>query len=104
LSCREYFPAAISRDQRLPSLQPDEHAVVTITLADGEAEAYFAPGQGFTIWADGVIDHTIRAEGLIGYGVIRGPESPPVTSDNGGRRESMPARRSGGSPIRAACP
>jgi len=27
--------------------------MMTIALADGEAEAFFAVGQGFTIWADG---------------------------------------------------
>ena len=34
-----------------------------MALADGEAEALFAPGQRFTIWADGVVDRTIRPEG-----------------------------------------
>lgn len=78
-SCHEYFPAVIARDEELPS-QPVGHAVVTIALTAGEAEAFFAPGQGFTIWADGVVDHTIRAQGMIGYGVISGPESTPMTS------------------------
>lgn len=41
------------------------------------------PGRRFTIWADGVVDHTIRAEGPVGYGVIRGPESPPLVCDDG---------------------
>ena len=79
---REYFPAVISQDEELPP-QPGGHAVVTIALADGEAEALFAPGQGFTIWADGVVSHTIRAEGLVGYGVIRGRESPPLPCGDG---------------------
>jgi hypothetical protein len=68
--------------------------MVTIALADGEAGAYFAPGQGFTIWADAIAGRTIRAEGMIGYGVICGPESPPVTADNGGLRAGRPAPRS----------
>jgi hypothetical protein len=71
---RAYFPAVISRDGELPPPRSGGYAVVTIALAHGEAEAYFAPGQGFAIWADGVVDHTIRAEGLLGHGVI----SPPV--------------------------
>jgi hypothetical protein len=61
----------------IPSLsaQADGNAVVTVVLADGEAEAYFAAGQDFTIWADGMAGHTIRAEGLVGCGVIFDPES-----------------------------
>lgn len=81
--CREYFPAVISRDEELPR-RPGGHAVVTIALADGEADALFAPGQRFTIWADGVVGHTIRAEGLVGYGVVCGRESPPLPCDDGG--------------------
>ena len=50
---------------------------MTISLADGEAEAFFAPRQCFTIWADGTVGRTIRAEGLIGYGVISCQTSPP---------------------------
>ncbi len=68
--------------------------MVTVALADGEAEAYFAAGQGFTVWADGVVDHTIRAEGMIGYGVICGSQSPPVTVSDRGQRGSRPPRRS----------
>lgn len=73
--CCDYFPAVISQDEELLR-QPAGHAVVTIALADGEAEAFFAAGQCFTIWADGIVDHTIRAEGLLGYGVICGRGSP----------------------------
>jgi hypothetical protein len=79
---REHLPAVISRDEE-PRRQPGGHAVVAIALADGEAEAYFAPGQRFTIWADGVVGHAIRAEGLVGYGVICGWESPPLPCDDG---------------------
>jgi hypothetical protein len=71
----EYFPAVISRDEE-PPLSPAGHAVMTIALADGEAEALFAPGQRFTIWADGIVGRTIRAEGLVGYGVISCQASP----------------------------
>ena len=75
----DYFPAVISRDEELP-LSPARHATMTIALADGEAEAFFASGQCFAIWADGTIGRTIRAEGLVGYGVISGQTSalPPV--------------------------
>jgi hypothetical protein len=81
---RVYLPAVISPDAGLP-LQPGRRVVVTIALADGEAEALFAPGQRFTIWADGVVDRTIRPEGLAGYGVICARESPPLLSDDSGR-------------------
>jgi hypothetical protein len=83
LICGEYFPAMIFLEHELRSPQPRGHAVVTVALADGEA-AFFAPGQRFMIWADGVVDHTIRAEGLVGHGVIGQPESPPSTCDDGG--------------------
>jgi hypothetical protein len=53
-------------------------AVVSVALADGEAVAFFAPGQHFTIWADAVIGQTIRADGMIGYGVISSPVPPPL--------------------------
>jgi len=81
---RVYLPAVISPDRGLP-LQPGSRVVVSIALADGEAEALFAPGQRFTIWADAMIDRTIRPEGLVGYGVICARESPPLLSDDSGR-------------------
>jgi hypothetical protein len=68
-SCHRYFPAVIFRDEELPPRR-GVHVVVTIALTDGEAEAYFAPGQRFTIWADAVVGHTVCADGLVGYGVI----------------------------------
>lgn len=91
----QYFPAVISRVQEWPLLPPGGHAVVTIALAGGEAEAYFAPGQGFTIWADGMAGHVIKAKGLIGYGVICGPGSPTAASRDDSQRDTGPARRSG---------
>ena len=87
---RVYLPAVISPDGGLP-LQPGRRVVVTIALADGEAEAHFAAGQRFTIWADGVVDRTIRPEGLVGYGVICARESPPLLSDDRGRIRRMTA-------------
>jgi hypothetical protein len=68
---RVYLPAVISPDRELP-LQPGRRVVVAIALADGEADALFAPGQRFTVWADAVVGRTIRPEGLVGYGVICG--------------------------------
>jgi hypothetical protein len=80
---RVYLPAVISPDRELP-LQPGGRVVVTIALAGGEAEALFGPGQRFTIWADAVVDRTIRPEGLVGYGVICGRESLPLLCGDGG--------------------
>jgi hypothetical protein len=51
------------------------HVVVTAVLTDGEAEAYFAPGQRFTIWSDAVVGHAVCADGLVGYGVISRPSA-----------------------------
>jgi hypothetical protein len=78
---RVYLPAVISPDGELP-LQPGGRVVVTIALAGGEAEALFAPGQRFTVWADAVVDRTIRPEGLVGYGVICGRETPLLLCDD----------------------
>jgi hypothetical protein len=81
----DYFPAVISPDEEeLPRFLPGRHAVVTVALADGEAETFFAPGQRFAIWADAVVDDTVRAEGLVGRGFIQGPESRLLTCGNGG--------------------
>jgi len=71
---REYFPAVICPDEELPPSAA--HAMMTIALADGEAEAFFALGRCFTLWADGTVGRTVRAEGLVGYGVISGQISP----------------------------
>ena len=73
-SYHQYFPVVISRDDELPP-RPGMHVVVTIALTDGEAGAYFAPGQRFAIWSDAVVGHTIWADGLVGYGVISRPSA-----------------------------
>jgi hypothetical protein len=78
---RVYLPAVISPDRELP-LQPGGRVVVIIALAGGEAEALFAPGQRFTIWADAVVGRTIRPEGLVGCGVICGRGAPPLPCDD----------------------
>jgi hypothetical protein len=68
-SLHRYFPATISLAEG-PSAPPDAQVILTMTLSDSEAEAFFAPGEHFTIWADGIVGDTIRVEGRIGYGAI----------------------------------
>lgn len=66
-----YLPAAISR---LGSSPPNAmSALLSIRLTDREAEAYFAVGRRFTIWADVLVGHTARGHGLVGSGVIPAP-------------------------------
>lgn len=72
-----YFPAVISVDCEVPS-RAKAHALVTMALSDGEARAFFGPGQRFTIWADAVVGHSVQATGLAGHGVIFQCVSPPV--------------------------
>lgn len=74
-SCHGYLPAMISLDEGIP-VSPGGHAMLTVALADREAEAFFGPGQYFTIWADGLVGGTVRAVGRVGYGVIVGRTSP----------------------------
>lgn len=50
-SCDKYFPATIAEERGLP-LRSGKSTVVTITVADDEAPAYFSPGQAFTLWGD----------------------------------------------------
>lgn len=52
------FPAAITCDDD-HELRPGRSEVVTVTVADDEAVAFFAPGQHFTIWG-----------GAAGHGVV----------------------------------
>jgi hypothetical protein len=94
---REYFPAVISWDKQLPP-SPSAPAMMIIALADGETAAFFALGRCFTIWADGTVGRTVRAEGLVGYGVISGQISPlpaDVVRDRIHRRSARldPGRR-----------
>lgn len=72
-----YFPAVISLDWEVPS-RAKVHALVTMALSDGEARAFFGPGQRFTIWADAVVGHSVQATGLAGHGVIFQCVSPLV--------------------------
>jgi hypothetical protein len=45
----KYFEAMIERDDE-PFLHHDDREVVTITLTDADAPAFFAPGHHFTLW------------------------------------------------------
>jgi hypothetical protein len=74
-SCREYLPAMFWLDEGVPA-SAGGPAVLTVALADGEAEAFFRPGQWFTIWADGLVGSTVQAMGRVGYGVIAPRMSP----------------------------
>jgi hypothetical protein len=62
-------------DEGVP-VSPGGHAMLTVALADSEAEAFFCPGQYFTIWADGLVGSTVQATGRVGYGVIARRASP----------------------------
>jgi hypothetical protein len=72
----KYFPVRISIGATPPSPGRPVDVVVRVPLLAGEAEAFFAAGQPFTVWADAVVDdETIRGEGLLGDGVIFSHES-----------------------------
>jgi hypothetical protein len=64
-----YFPAVIETGPARLA-RPGTHALITAALHDSEAGAFFAPGQRFTIWADALVGETVRADGLLGYGLI----------------------------------
>ena len=77
-SRRQYFPGMLWRDMQ-PRPTPAVHAQLSVALNDGEAEAFFTPGQRFTIWADAIVGTTICGDGFVGYGVIESQKSsaPP---------------------------
>jgi hypothetical protein len=90
-----YFPAVISPEEELIT-QPVLHVTLSTALAPGEAEAFFAPGQRFTVWADAVVGHAIHADRLIGQGIIAYPIALPLSMPHGGRvdgKAAGPARR-----------
>ena len=89
--CHTYFPAVISLDDEQPA-RTLAHALVTIALAGSEARAFFAPGQRFTIWADAIVGDTIQPCGLVGYGVIAQPVSPPAPRAPHDEAAASPAR------------
>jgi hypothetical protein len=49
--CDKYFPATIAGENGLP-LRPGKPTVVTITVSDDQASAFFSPGQPFTLWGE----------------------------------------------------
>jgi hypothetical protein len=51
-----YFPAELCSDSEQP-LHPGDRAVVTITVTDDEASAFFGAGQRFTLWSGGDVGH-----------------------------------------------
>jgi hypothetical protein len=53
-----YFPAGLCRDDERP-LGPGDHALVTITVTDDEAECFLGAGQHFTLWTGGEVGHGI---------------------------------------------
>lgn len=77
-----YFPAVISPAGEVTA-RAVLPAVVSTALATGEAEAFFAPGQCFTVWADAVIGHTIQADRLLGHGVVACLLSLPLRAQDG---------------------
>jgi len=47
-----FFPAMMTWDEE-NTLQPGDHAVVTLTIADDDAPSYLAAGQLFRLWGAG---------------------------------------------------
>jgi hypothetical protein len=83
------FPALICVGER--SLGRAMEAVLRVRLLDEEAEIFFPAGQPFTVWVDAIAgDKAIRGHGLVGDGVILGPE--PAAPPPGGAREAVPAQ------------
>jgi hypothetical protein len=89
-----YFPALISPEEEVTA-RAAIPALISTPLADGEAEAFFAPGQRFTIWADAVVGHAIHADRLIGQGIIACPVAVPLSGAHGrvDGKAAGPARR-----------
>jgi hypothetical protein len=80
----KYFPAHISDGAPpVPSSKRAIDVVLRVPLLAGEAQAYFATGRPFTVWADAIVDdEAIRGKGLLGGGVILSQE--PTASRPGG--------------------
>ena len=69
------------------------HAVVSIPLLPGEAEAFFGPGRRFAIWADAIVGDTTRGEGLVGNGVVCGQAPPSSPGDAWRQAHQLPGHR-----------
>jgi hypothetical protein len=64
------LPAVISLWWSPPPMSAG-HIIVRVHLLTGEAEAYFAAGHPFDVWADAIVDdRAIRGERILGHGVI----------------------------------
>ena len=62
------FPAEICWDDEVP-LYPGDHAEVTITVIDDEAQEFLDGGQRITLWAGGNVGHgTITRRVFTEYG------------------------------------
>lgn len=62
-----YFPTEIWWDDGKP-LCPGDRAVVTVSVTDDEADAYFSPGHPFTLWSGGDVGHgTVSRRVFPGY-------------------------------------
>ncbi len=72
---RQYLPGLLSGDKQLRP-EPASHALLSVALREGEAEAIFAAGLRITIWADAIVVPTICGDGFFGSAVIERQESP----------------------------
>ena len=91
-----YFPAVISPAGEQLATRALLRVTLSAALATGEAEAFFAPGQRFTVWADAVVGHAIQADRLIGQGIIASPVALPLSSAHSDKvdgKAAGPARR-----------
>jgi hypothetical protein len=89
---RIYLPAVIwglKSSQRGQAMS----AVLSLALADGEADDYFGAGQSFTIWSDVLVGDSIHGEGLVGHGAVCTRESPSPAGREPGSREDSSAER-----------
>ena len=89
---QQYFLGMLSA-AKLPRPEPAAHALLTVALRDGEAEAFFAPGRRLTIWADAIVGTTICGSGLVGYGVTESQLPVPQIAghDEAQRPSARPA-------------
>lgn len=90
-SRRQYFPGMLWRDMQ-PRPTPAVHAQLSVALNDGEAEAFFTPGQRFAIWADAIVGTTICGDGFAGYGVIEPQKSSAPPLAGAGRTQRTATR------------
>jgi hypothetical protein len=83
-----YLPAEISRFRASP--RGAISALLSIRLTDGEAEAYSAVGQRFTIWADALVGRAIWGHGLVGSGVISASSGQRAVHTVPNQRQAAP--------------